>query len=122
LYFGSIFSVLLLIHLLTFTHGLELKHVELGALLRVINPGDQPVVTLLESIHLNSSLLLKSRSLNVLFTSLWLLGILCDSFLIRLSISLLGSLDSSNQLLLLRHLSWLATLGDSLLLLLMLFH
>lgn len=110
--------------------GLELENVELGALLGVVNPLDQTVVPLLESIHFEGSLLLESGSsdlllsgFSVLFASFGLIlavGLLFGSH--GLSVALLSSLDGSEELLLLDHLGLLTALGDSLLLLLVLLH
>jgi len=54
------------------SNGLELKNVKLSALLRIIDPLDQPVVPLLERIHLIGALLLKNGCCHLILSHLTL--------------------------------------------------
>lgn len=85
------------------THRLELENVELSALLGIIDPLDETVVTLLESVHLVCALLLHQGRLHLLLSHLLsfrLLAIL-TSFLGIFSLFLLSFLDCLLALLLL---------------------
>lgn len=88
------------------THRLELENVELSALLGIIDPLDETVVTLLESVHLVCALLLHQGRLHLLLSHLLsfrLLAILAvlTSFLGIFSLFLLSFLDCLLALLLL---------------------
>ena len=88
------------------THRLELENVELSALLGIIDPLDETVVTLLESVHLVCALLLYQGRLHLLLSHLLsfrLLAILAilTSFLGIFGLFLLSFLDCLLALLLL---------------------
>lgn len=82
---------------------LELKDVELSALLRVVDPLDQTVVPLLEGIHFEDSLLLDSRSGDLLLghRCLFTLGASLLLSGVCLGVTLLCSLNGLQKLLLL---------------------
>lgn len=106
---------------MSFAYRLELKNVERVALLRVVDSLDEPVVALLEGIHLNGTLLLKSEVTDLLLAHFGLFRVIFGLFE-NFSVFPLGSLNGSDKLLLLCQLVGLGLLGNGLLILLLLFH
>lgn len=93
---------------LSLSNCLKLKNIKWASLLRIIYSLNQPIISLLESVHFKNSLLLQSQILYLFFSQLRLLfpfllltnlRINCFSRVL-FSISQLGSLNCCNQLLL----------------------